>query len=291
MQRMRVDLPEPEGPMTTTTSPLFTDSEMSLRTWNSPNHLLSPSISMILVPAGASALTALLLLPALTASVTAYLLHTKPGSRGVDTSALAYPELFLKLATGYRHPVREEEVDEGDEQEDFEFDAARHLQGRRLDRHEIGDLEEVDEADDEHQRRVLEQPDRLTDDGGDHGAQSLWQHDEARGLPAGQPQGPCSFGLPSRDGLQTATHVLRHVGRREQRDGDVGSQYRRQRVGVDVQDQREQQRRDEQPHDQWRAAHYLDEADAEVLDGGELAAASQGEGDTKREAGDDACEQ
>src|SRR6516165_10058173 len=35
-----VDLPEPEGPHTTTTSPLLTSVLHSLRTWNSPYHLL-----------------------------------------------------------------------------------------------------------------------------------------------------------------------------------------------------------------------------------------------------------
>ena len=34
--RHRVDLPEPEGPMITTTSPFPTDREMSFNTWRSP---------------------------------------------------------------------------------------------------------------------------------------------------------------------------------------------------------------------------------------------------------------
>src|SRR3974390_2998738 len=34
-----VDLPEPEGPQTTTTSPLLTSVLHCLRTWNSPYHL------------------------------------------------------------------------------------------------------------------------------------------------------------------------------------------------------------------------------------------------------------
>src|SRR6266704_2904365 len=36
-----VDLPEPDGPHTTTTSPLATSVEQSLSTWNGPYHLLT----------------------------------------------------------------------------------------------------------------------------------------------------------------------------------------------------------------------------------------------------------
>jgi len=37
---MIVDLPLPEGPQTTTTSPFFTSAEQSVSTWNVPYHLL-----------------------------------------------------------------------------------------------------------------------------------------------------------------------------------------------------------------------------------------------------------
>ena len=46
MQRMRVDLPEPEGPQMTIFSPSFTVMLMFRRTWNSPYHLFTPVISM-----------------------------------------------------------------------------------------------------------------------------------------------------------------------------------------------------------------------------------------------------
>ena len=42
MARHRVDLPEPDGPMTTTTSPAPTVRSMSWRTWRSPKCLLTP---------------------------------------------------------------------------------------------------------------------------------------------------------------------------------------------------------------------------------------------------------
>src|SRR5216110_2194732 len=41
MQRMSVLLPEPEGPQTTTTSPVAIVRSMSRRTWSLPNHLLA----------------------------------------------------------------------------------------------------------------------------------------------------------------------------------------------------------------------------------------------------------
>ncbi|MNZ98820.1 hypothetical protein D3C78_1181220 [compost metagenome] len=44
---IRVDLPEPDGPHTTTTSPLFTWVVQSVRTWKSPYHLLTFLIEII----------------------------------------------------------------------------------------------------------------------------------------------------------------------------------------------------------------------------------------------------
>ena len=45
MQRIIVDLPEPEGPHTTIFSPRVTLRFTSFRTWNSPYHLCTPIIS------------------------------------------------------------------------------------------------------------------------------------------------------------------------------------------------------------------------------------------------------
>ena len=41
MQRMKVDFPEPEGPITTTTSRGATSTLTSRSTWKSPNHLFT----------------------------------------------------------------------------------------------------------------------------------------------------------------------------------------------------------------------------------------------------------
>ena len=50
MQRISVDLPEPDGPQITMRSPRATRRSMPLSTWKSPNHLFRPSITI----AGAS---------------------------------------------------------------------------------------------------------------------------------------------------------------------------------------------------------------------------------------------
>src|SRR6185312_10862954 len=47
MQRMAVDLPEPEGPQMTMRSPLRTVRETSFSAWKVPYHLLTLRISII----------------------------------------------------------------------------------------------------------------------------------------------------------------------------------------------------------------------------------------------------
>ena len=44
MQRISVDLPEPEGPQITMRSPARTDRSMSVSTWKLPYHLLTASM-------------------------------------------------------------------------------------------------------------------------------------------------------------------------------------------------------------------------------------------------------
>src|SRR5690606_26148600 len=171
MQRMRVDLPDPDGPITTTTSPRLTDKWMSLSTWNSPNHLFKPSISMMRSPpSGASARTTVL-------SVVVSLMRvlSRPGSarapcRSVppvrarervarDTiagrrnrvggpSSRSHAELPFQLARRDAHAVREEPVDEREEQRQLQADATRHDQRCRLVGDDVGDVEEVEQPDD-----------------------------------------------------------------------------------------------------------------------------------------------
>ena len=51
MQRISVDLPEPDGPQMTIRSPGRTSRSMSVSTWKSPNHLSTPSMRMMTVSA------------------------------------------------------------------------------------------------------------------------------------------------------------------------------------------------------------------------------------------------
>ena len=44
---MNVDLPEPDGPIITTTSPFFTDVVMPRSAWKLPNHLCTSRQTMI----------------------------------------------------------------------------------------------------------------------------------------------------------------------------------------------------------------------------------------------------
>ena len=54
MQRISVDLPDPEGPQTTMRSPGFTSRLMSRSTWNLPNHFSTPVMRMIGSPSGST---------------------------------------------------------------------------------------------------------------------------------------------------------------------------------------------------------------------------------------------
>ena len=49
---MMVDLPLPEGPQTTTTSPFFTSVEQSVSTWKEPYHLLICLMEIMGRPSG-----------------------------------------------------------------------------------------------------------------------------------------------------------------------------------------------------------------------------------------------
>ena len=54
-QRRNVDLPEPDGPMTQTTSPWLIVVSMPLSTTSSPNDFFRPSMRILTVPSGSAA--------------------------------------------------------------------------------------------------------------------------------------------------------------------------------------------------------------------------------------------
>src|SRR5690606_32817540 len=103
MQRISVDLPDPDGPQTTMRSPRATLRSMSLSTWKSPNHLPRFSIRI----AGASPGEAV-----------------RAAGAGGDASVMAVPsvalaarEIVFEPLAVLRHPEAEDPVDDDREQE------------------------------------------------------------------------------------------------------------------------------------------------------------------------------
>src|SRR6185295_32303 len=111
MQRISVDLPEPEGPQMTIRSPLATLRSTSRSTWNCPYHLLTFANSMIGWVAGMRGLDVLLF----------------PAGAGIEMA------LDPLAVAGHREAA--DEIDRGDEQLSFEEELApvgvaeRELQG------------------------------------------------------------------------------------------------------------------------------------------------------------------
>src|SRR5580700_6290394 len=125
MQRRSVVLPEPLGPMTTTTSPGCTDSDTLRNTVCSPNRLVTPAISSI-------------------------------GRRRVSGASMAKDCASLKVSSIEGQSIADAEIDRRGADEDLErreraFDdlAARHRQ--------------LPQADDRDQRGRLNQADAEAD--------------------------------------------------------------------------------------------------------------------------------
>src|SRR5438445_8456888 len=107
MQRIIVDLPEPDGPHTTTRSPFLPSRLMSVRTWNSPNHLSTWRSSMMGSPARVS----------------------------VAVSVMSPPPPLVELALEHlavtRHEKAEGEIDRGGKDIGFEVEAVPIGVGQR----------------------------------------------------------------------------------------------------------------------------------------------------------------
>src|SRR5215510_3245624 len=184
-------LPEPDGPHTTTTSPLFTRVVQSFRTWTGPYHLLTFFISIIGMTAS----------PGLGESSAG---HGQPGLEPLDQA---------------RQPEADREVDHRDEQVHLD-QAAVSLSDLRGGAEEVRDGEHVDE------RGVLEQDDGLGEQDRQHVAERLRQHDLPHGLPVREPQRVAGPHLPPRDRLDPGAHDLAVVGGLEHHEGDQRGQER-----------------------------------------------------------------
>src|SRR5258708_6796803 len=162
MQRSSVDLPLPDGPQMTMRSPRMTLRSMSRSTWKSPNHLLNLTISIA---------TGLRVVRISGGS-------PRGGIVGVRLSSVMMPrqpagsirppgiESPLRVQRIARHAETEEEIDHSGEREAGE---KRHG-GRPVRVGEGGTHlpEQVEDRDDQHQRRVLEQGDERIDAARDH---------------------------------------------------------------------------------------------------------------------------
>src|SRR5919112_5465671 len=198
MQRIKVDLPLPDGPHTTTRSPCATERDTSRSTCSAPNHLFTRSIRM----AGG-------------ASVRAAEATDAPGSStrlslmGGGSSALAVAvQLRLQGLAVLRHGEAEHEVDGAHRQVDLDAEPLP----RRLDNGGLARRQQVEDADDEHQRGVLKEADEGVHQRRDHQAQRLRQDDEAGLLPVGEAERVRRLVLPLRQRLQATAHHFRQVG-------------------------------------------------------------------------------
>src|SRR5581483_7464151 len=142
MQRIMVDLPEPDGPQMTMRSPPITLRSMSRSTWKSPYHLLTRSSS---TATAVLSLVGLMRLVSLIASP--FLAGGQPRFHGPRIARHAVAERQVEHR---RHRVA---GGRGHRRCPFRIDA-RHFDG----------AQEVEDADDEHQCRILEQADIGVDD-------------------------------------------------------------------------------------------------------------------------------
>src|SRR5215813_3130786 len=273
MQRMRVDLPEPDGPQITIFSPSLTSRLMSVSTWNWPNHLLTP---VRVITDGAP----------LRSRAAALVAMNLISLRALAARSLV--ELELEILAVARHREAEAEIDEGGE----DGDLAREARPVGIDQRLVGGVEEVEDADDQHQRGVLEEADEGVDQRRDHHPQRLRQDDERGLLHVAQPERVGRLELSLGQRLQAAPDDLGDIGAGEQDDGDLGAQEL-----VDGHAARQEQGQHDRGHDQEadqrHAADQLDEAHAQALDQRQVGAPTQcqqdavGEGEQKAVGGKD----
>ena len=166
---------------------------------------------------------------------------------------------FSRLIEVARHAEADHEEEQRRQQEGLVIDLAEPvlvgLQQARL-------AEDVEQADDDDQRGVLEQADEGVDDAGDRDLQRLRQDDQAHRLPVAQTHRLARLVLPLGNRLEAAADHLRHVGRREQRDDDHDPDELIER-DLARQEDRQQDDGDEEQGDQRHAADEFDERDRE----------------------------
>ena len=193
MQRIIVDLPDPDGPMTTTTSFLATLMSTPCSAVNDAEPL-DDALQLDHHLAGATDLGGV----GEHGGGTGALAHLVPtpslrSSRWLSRLIVMHPTQNSSMTNTTTSPVRPCPSNAG---------------------WAVVDLVHVEEVEHAHrrgrQRRVLEQADELADEGRDHVAQRLRQHDERRGLDRATARGPG----PPRSGRGGATAARRGRSRR-----------------------------------------------------------------------------
>jgi hypothetical protein len=162
---------------------------------------------------------------------------------------MAAVERALEAAAVFGHGEAESEIDHC--QQDIHL-GAEALPVRVGDGGEAG-FQQVEDADDQHQRGVLEEADEGVDQRRDDQFQRLGQHDQKCLLPVRQAKRVGGLALPLGERLQAGADHFGEVGGGEQNDRDLRAQ---QLVDVDAfrQEQREQHAGHEQQADQRHAA-------------------------------------
>src|SRR5438309_2020660 len=182
-----------------------------------------------------------------------------------------------------RHREAEREVDQRREEIGLDaVSAPRRILQRHLDR-----LQQVEQADDDDQRGVLEEADDGVDQRRHRDAQCLRQDHRAGLLPVSQAHSIRRFILLLWNRLQSAAHYLRQVGGGEEDQRDLRAQQLVDRH-AGGQEQRQHDRSHEQDRDQRHAADQLDEADAQRLDHRHARATAEREQDRERKGKRDA---
>src|SRR6478609_1727829 len=205
MHRMRVDLPEPDGPQSTIFSPLSTLRVTSFSAVNAPNRFIT--FSTMTISAGRVAL--------LTVACGMFVSQMRGGSVPRWSAGRGSS---ISLAKGGDALGRRRTDDEiGYCYDEIHFDEAA-VELRELG----GGTEKIRQRQDIDERSVLKQDDRLAQDNRACHPQDLREDNVAVGVVGGQREGLAGLKLALVHGTQSNADDLGIVGRLEQAESDEG---------------------------------------------------------------------
>src|SRR4029077_2234383 len=134
------------------------------------------------------------------------------------SASIAFRKAGFRCPRITRHPVAEDQVED-------RSDGITGCAGDRgcpfwIDTRHFDRAQEIEYADNEDERRVLEQTDIGIDDIRDRHFQRLRKYDQPHHLPIAQAYRHGPLILAPRDGLQARAYDFRHIGGRKNRDAD-----------------------------------------------------------------------